>query len=85
VTRNHHPSSACAGHHQLDKKTKNLPSLSEKLLPAQSEDMLELDELWSFVQKKAKKSWPMPWVGAAQTLAKSSSKTYRQRTAMRRR
>ena len=38
------------------KKAKSRPSLSEKLLPAQSGDVLELDELWSFVQKKANKS-----------------------------
>jgi insertion element IS1 protein InsB len=38
-----------------------LPSLSEKLLPAQSNDVLELDEVWSFVQKKANKSWL--WIG----------------------
>jgi transposase-like protein len=31
------------------KKAKSLPSLSEKLLPAQSADVLELDEFWSFV------------------------------------
>jgi hypothetical protein len=43
------------------KKAKSLPSLSEKLLPAQSGDVLELDELWSFVQKKANKSWI--WIG----------------------
>jgi IS1 family transposase len=30
-------------------------------LPAQSGDVLELDELWSFVQKKANKSWI--WIG----------------------
>jgi len=39
------------------KKAKSLPSLSKKLLPAQSSDVLELDEVWSFVQKKASKSW----------------------------
>ena len=38
-----------------------MPSLSEKLLPAQSRDVLELDEVWSFVQKKANKSWL--WIG----------------------
>ena len=43
------------------KKAKHLPSLSEKLLPAQSDDVLELDEVWSFVQKKANKSWL--WIG----------------------
>jgi IS1 family transposase len=43
------------------KKAKHLPNLSEKLLPAQSDDVLELDEVWSFVQKKANKSWL--WIG----------------------
>ncbi len=38
------------------KKAKSLPSLSEKLLPAQSDDVLEFDEVCSFVQKKTNKS-----------------------------
>ena len=35
----------------------NLPPLKETLLPAQPEDVLELDEAWSFVLKKANKRW----------------------------
>lgn len=34
-----------------------LPLLVETLLPAQAEDVLELDELWSFVGSKAQKCW----------------------------
>ena len=36
---------------------KELPDLQESLLPFHSEDVLELDEAWSFVLKKAKKRW----------------------------
>lgn len=35
--------------------------LSDKLLAAQPGDVLELDEVWSFVHKKANKSWL--WIG----------------------
>lgn len=35
----------------------NLPALKETLLPAQPDDVLELDELWSFVLKKSQKRW----------------------------
>jgi insertion element IS1 protein InsB len=31
--------------------------LDETLAPAQPEDVLELDEVWSFVHKKAEKRW----------------------------
>jgi insertion element IS1 protein InsB len=34
-----------------------LPVLIDTLLPAQAEDVLELDELWSFVGKKHDKRW----------------------------
>ena len=35
----------------------SLPALSETLLPAQNHDVLELDELWSFVGKRQQKRW----------------------------
>lgn len=34
-----------------------LPTLLQTLLPATDDDVLELDEMWSFVQKKAEKRW----------------------------
>jgi insertion element IS1 protein InsB len=34
-----------------------LPLLVDTLLPAQTNDVLELDELWSFVFKKSQKRW----------------------------
>ena len=34
-----------------------LPDLKDTLLPAEPDDVLELDELWSFVLKKSKKRW----------------------------
>lgn len=33
------------------------PSISETLLPAQPDDVLEADEMWSFVSQKANKRW----------------------------
>jgi len=36
---------------------RTLPVLVDSLLPATREDVLELDELWSFVFKKAQKRW----------------------------
>lgn len=39
------------------KKDESNPQLEETLLPAQSDDKLELDELWSFVLKKSEKRW----------------------------
>ena len=39
------------------KKVQNLPDLSESLEPAKDNDILELDELWSFVRIKANKRW----------------------------
>ena len=38
-----------------------MPPLQEVLLPAQADDVLELDEVWSFVQKKSNPSWT--WIG----------------------
>ena len=35
----------------------NLPPLQKTLLPATPEDVLELDEIWSFVQKKEQRRW----------------------------
>ena len=39
------------------KKVQQLPPLKESLLAPQKEDVLELDELWSFVRVKANKQW----------------------------
>ena len=39
------------------KKAESLPPLSETLLPAEDGDVLELDELWSFVGAKANPRW----------------------------
>ncbi|MEO7839058.1 MAG: IS1 family transposase, partial [Anaerolineales bacterium] len=36
---------------------KSLPKLKDTLLPAQSDDVLEYDEAWSFVLKKINKRW----------------------------
>ncbi len=36
---------------------KELPDLQESLLPFHSQDVLKLDEAWSFVFKKARKRW----------------------------
>jgi len=35
----------------------HLPLLLDSLVPAQADDVLELDELWSFVFKKSQKRW----------------------------
>ena len=39
------------------KKAQNLPDLAQTLVAAQPFDILELDELWSFVLKKENKVW----------------------------
>ena len=39
------------------KKAADLPPLSDTLLPAEKGDVLELDELWSFVAAKANPRW----------------------------
>jgi len=39
------------------KKDQANPPLAETLAPAQKDDVLELDEVWSFVLKKADKRW----------------------------
>ncbi len=39
------------------KKVEVLPALKETLLPVQADDVLEADEMWSFVAEKAKKRW----------------------------
>ncbi len=39
------------------KKVKTLPALKETLLPVQADDVLEADEMWSFVAEKAQKRW----------------------------
>ena len=41
----------------IKKKAKSLPALAETLLAKQAGDVLELDELWSFVYCKAYKRW----------------------------
>ena len=33
------------------------PSLEDTLLPAEIHDVLELDEVWSFVKRRANKRW----------------------------
>ncbi len=38
------------------KKASQLPPLTETLAPAHLEDVLELDELWSFVARRKNKS-----------------------------
>jgi insertion element IS1 protein InsB len=47
--------------HWLKEKAAHLPDLAETLAPVQPDDVLELDELWSFVLKKANQSWI--WIG----------------------
>jgi len=39
------------------KKAQTIPTLKETLLPAEADDVLETDEMWSFVAKKAQKRW----------------------------
>ena len=39
------------------KKAEEQPPLEDTLLPSEPDDVLELDELWSFVAKKANKRW----------------------------
>ena len=41
----------------VKKKAKDLPKLSEGLLKSRQTDVLELDELCSFVQRKSNKKW----------------------------
>jgi len=41
----------------LKERVQGLPDLKDTLLPPQADDVLELDELWSFVCKKAAKRW----------------------------
>ncbi len=41
----------------IEAHVRSLPDLSQTLLPAQADDVLELDELWSFVGKKQQKRW----------------------------
>ena len=41
----------------LDEKAEKLPDLTETLEPPEPDDVLELDELWSFVLKKSNKKW----------------------------
>ena len=39
------------------KKAENSPSIKDTLVPAEADDKLELDEMWSFVLKKVNKHW----------------------------
>jgi insertion element IS1 protein InsB len=39
------------------KKDEANPALEETLLPAQEDDVVELDEMWSFVLRKVDKCW----------------------------
>jgi len=41
----------------VEKKDSVNPSLEETLAPAEPNDILELDEVWSFVHKKKKQRW----------------------------
>ena len=41
----------------VKKKAQDQPNLSESVVEAKAQDVLELDELWSFVGKKQKKRW----------------------------
>jgi len=41
----------------LRRRMKQLPRLSETLLPPQAEDILELDETWSFVGQREDERW----------------------------
>jgi len=41
----------------LRERAQQLPTLRETLLPVQDDDVLELDEMWSFVFKKDNKRW----------------------------
>ena len=43
--------------HAGSKKVKAQPNLKETLIPAQEDDILELDELWSFVRFRKNKRW----------------------------
>ena len=42
----------------LKERVQRLPDLKDTLVPPQTNDVLELDELWSFVLKKDAKRWP---------------------------
>ena len=39
------------------KKVEALPTLKETLLPVEADDVLEADEMWSFVVEKVQKRW----------------------------
>ena len=41
----------------VGEKAATLPAFEATLLPSQKGDVLELDELWSFVQKKTQECW----------------------------
>jgi insertion element IS1 protein InsB len=41
----------------IQHKADELPDLADTLAPVQKDDVLELDELWSFVLKKSNKRW----------------------------
>ena len=41
----------------IKKHVREMPPLKETLLPFQEGDVLEFDEAWSFVLKKANKRW----------------------------
>ena len=41
----------------VKKKAQDQPNLSESVVEAKAQDVLELDELWSFVAKKKRKRW----------------------------
>lgn len=41
----------------VEKKVARSPSIAETLLQAELEDVLELDEVWSFVHRRSNKRW----------------------------
>ena len=41
----------------MDKKVVLSPTIAETLLPAKADDVLELDEVWSFVFRRSNKRW----------------------------
>jgi len=43
------------------KKVQKLPALAQTLLKAKKRDVLELDEMWSFVKQRKNKRWV--WLG----------------------
>ena len=49
--------SRCTLSSWIKEHVKSLPDLADTLLPARSDDILEYDEMWSFVLRKVDKRW----------------------------